>query len=217
MENHDNRPEPANHRDPEKGVLPADPEAIKRALVALRPYLLHVANQGIDSGLESKAGASDLVNDTLVAAQQVPEKFEGRSSGEMRAWLIKALRGRISNLIRDFRVSGPQNVAREVSIDQGSTDGGRGMVPIESTLSPSGQAIRKEEQEWVNAALDRLEERDRQVVIWRNHENHPWDEIGKRLGGSEEMARKVWTRALVKLRHELGEPPDSLSDIRPRP
>ncbi len=198
----------------DKKLGPSDAGAISRAIAKLRPYLLHIANKSMDRDLQSKAGASDLVNDTLLAAHQIPEKFEGRSDREMRAWLKTALHHKILNYLRLYRLNAANKTGREVSIDATSTDGGATFSPIESTLSPSGQAIRKEQEAWVNLALGRLEERDRQVVIWRNHENQPFEEIGRRLGGSEEMARKVWARALVKLRDELGEPPDSVSDLK---
>ncbi len=206
---------PAPERgDPDKQSRPSDPGAISRAIAKLRPYLLHIANQSIDQDLQSKAGASDLVNDTLLDAHQISEKFEGRTDGEMRAWLKTALHHKILNYLRLYRLDADHKTGREVPIDTTSTGGGGTFSPIESTLSPSGQAIRKEQEEWINLALGRLEERDRQVVIWRNHENQPFEEIGRRLGGSDEMARKVWTRALLKLRDELGEPPDFVSDIR---
>lgn len=194
---------------------PSDPNAIHRALTSLRPYLLKIANMKLDAGPEGKAGASDLVHETYGEAYKNLDKFEGRSEPEIRGWLRKVLLHKILNFFRQRSIV-ERNIGHEVSIDQTTTDGGGGMCLIESTLSPSGQAIRNERQTWVNEALNRLEERDRMVVIWRNHENHPWEEIGRRLGGSEGMARKVWMRALVKLRDELGEPPDSLSDIAQR-
>ena len=186
--------------------------AIHAALASLRPYLFHIANMRLDAGPEGKAGAADLVHETYGEAYSNLDKFQDRSVPEVRAWLRTVLLHKILNFFRQQRII-ERNFGHEISIDQTTTDGGGNFCLIESTLSPSGQAIRNERRAWVNEALNRLEERDRLVVIWRNHENHPWDEIGRRLGGTEGMARKVWMRALVKLRDELGEPPDSLSDI----
>jgi DNA-directed RNA polymerase specialized sigma24 family protein len=44
------------------------------------------------------------------------------------------------------------------------------------------------------------------VVRWRNDDRLPFEEIGRRLGSSEEAARKVWVRALEQLA-DLLEPP----------
>lgn len=215
MDQSENQSKPPEDSGPQGRRKPTDPDAIHRALASLRPYLIYIANMRLDAGTQGKAGASDLVHETYGEAYGQLDKFKGRSEGEVRAWLRTVLLRKILNFVRQNKII-DKNFGHQVSIDQTTTDGGGGFRLIESTLSPSGQAIRNERQAWVNEALNRLEERDRLVIILRNHENHPWDEIGRRLGGSDEMARKVWMRALVKLRDELGEPPDSLSDIARR-
>ncbi len=54
------------------------------------------------------------------------------------------------------------------------------------------------------AAMDRLPDHYREVVIWHHRERLPFEEIGRRRGISAEATRKLWTRALGRLRQELG-------------
>jgi DNA-directed RNA polymerase specialized sigma24 family protein len=42
------------------------------------------------------------------------------------------------------------------------------------------------------------------VVVWHHLEQLPFEEIGQRCQISAEAARKLWTRALGRLRKELG-------------
>ncbi len=55
----------------------------------------------------------------------------------------------------------------------------------------------------VLAALNRLPETLRQVIVWRHREECSFEEIGRRLERSDTGARKLWLRAIEQLRHEL--------------
>ena len=72
--------------------------------------------------------------------------------------------------------------------------------------SPSGQAILSEQAARLEHALGRLRERDRLVLIWRTSDYCDWKEIGRRIGGSEDKARKIWTRAVDRLRQRSATP-----------
>ena len=185
--------------------LPSDPKELGKVMEGCRNYLLLVANQEIDPGLKTKAGASDIVQETFLEAQRDLGRFEGRSQREMKNWLRRILLNNVSNFIRRYRKSRKRQVNREVSLDADWTNGGGGHELAGSSLSPSGQAIRLEQEVAVERALGRLKERDRQVLIWRSQEHHAWDEIGRRLGGSPGMARKAWVRAVERLREEVGD------------
>ena len=54
------------------------------------------------------------------------------------------------------------------------------------------------------AALGRIPEHYRQVVVWHQYDRLTFEEIGRRLGRSAESARKLWSRALIRLAEELG-------------
>lgn len=64
------------------------------------------------------------------------------------------------------------------------------------------------------AALDRIPERLRLVVIWRHREDCSFDEIGRRLGISNVAARKNWLRAIEQLQRAMNVPPDPTDPSR---
>src|SRR5262245_55812569 len=66
-------------------------EALGQALEACRNYLLLIALRELDSGLQAKGGASDLVQETMVDALRDFRRFHGSSEAELQAWLRELL------------------------------------------------------------------------------------------------------------------------------
>jgi RNA polymerase sigma-70 factor, ECF subfamily len=62
----------------------------------------------------------------------------------------------------------------------------------------------------VIAAIDRLPEHYREVVVCHQRDRLTFEQIGRLRGISAEAARKLWTRALGRLRRELA----TFDDIR---
>ena len=66
-------------------------------------------------------------------------------------------------------------------------------------------AMREEKAEALMTAIGRLPEDYRQVILWRQVENLPFEEMARRLGRSVDAVRKLWWRALQQLQKELGD------------
>jgi RNA polymerase sigma-70 factor (ECF subfamily) len=182
---------------------------------ACRPYLMTVASREIASGLLNKAGASDLVQETFLEAQRDLLQFQGRSEEELRRWLRAILRNNLAGFVRRYRATYKRQASREVSIERDDAAGALKDALASPAPSPSGVAIRREEDAQLLRALGRLKERDRLVILWRSQEHCPWDEVGRRLGGTAGMAQKVWSRAVHKLREALAAPADPAADPPP--
>ncbi len=177
-------------------------EALGQALESCRRYLLDIARQEIDPGLQAKGGASDVVQETFLEAQRDFERFHGGSAGELRAWLRQLLIHHLYKHGRRYRTTQKRAAGREVSLEaaepvQGISDGG---------ASPSVQAMNHEEAEVLARALNRLPEDYRRVIVWRYQEQRGFDEIAKRLDRSETAVRKLWARALERLQQEMKAP-----------
>ena len=56
----------------------------------------------------------------------------------------------------------------------------------------------------LTAALGRLPEHYRQVIVWRQMEDLSFEAMAGRLGRSEAAVRKLWWRALQSLQKEMG-------------
>lgn len=64
-----------------------------------------------------------------------------------------------------------------------------------------------EQAETLLAALGRLPDDYRRVIAWRQQEQLSFEEIGQRMQRSPDAARKLWARAIERLKRELRAPP----------
>lgn len=170
------------------------------ALAALvgecRDYLLLIANQGLDQGLQAKLGASDHVQETLLAAHQNLGQFRGQTPEEFRGWLRQILINDMHQARRRFFGTGQRDVQREQSIDDSAARPG---PLVDAQLTPGSDAVAREEARLLDEALARLPENYREVIRLRDWEELTFPEVGARMGISEEAARKLWRRAILKL------------------
>jgi RNA polymerase sigma-70 factor, ECF subfamily len=180
-----------------------DAEVLGLALESCRDYLLLIAARGLDAELGAKGGASDLVQETLLGAYRDFGRFHGRSREELLAWLCKILQNNLAVFRRRYRGTRKRRLSLEVSIGVTADGDAHERLPCD-TQTPSAHAARQEQSTALMAALERLPENYRRVVVWYQYERLTFDEIGRRLDRSAEAARKLWSRALVRLTEELG-------------
>jgi RNA polymerase sigma-70 factor, ECF subfamily len=178
------------------------PEALGRVLEACRRYLLLVAEQDLDANLRAKGGASDLVQQTFLEAQGDFGKFCGGTEGELLAWLRQLLQNNLIDFTRHYRTAAKRAVGREVPLAGGDTSRPAGEVRAD-TPSPSGHAMAHEDDEAVRRAMGLLPEDQRTVLRLRYEDGLGFDEIAARMGRSVPAVRKLWARAVGRLRQEL--------------
>ena len=181
-----------------------DKQALGHALTDCRDYLLLVAKDRLKPELQAKGNASDLVQETFLRAQRGFERFRGHTAAEWRAWLRRILERNLAEERRRFGATAKRQIGREVPIhEEPRLDCAR------TGDSPSHNLARSEREAALIEALERIPARYRNVVIWHHREQRSFEEIGALLGNSPEAARKMWTRALICLRKELGPAHDS--------
>jgi RNA polymerase sigma-70 factor (ECF subfamily) len=177
-------------------------EALGRVLEGCRRYLLGVAEGELDHDLRSKGGASDIVQETFLEAGRDFAGFRGSTPEELRAWLRQVLLHKVGAFTRRYRDTGKREIGREIEFGADGSWGGIDQAPAGSTLSPSGVASERERALALRRALNRLPEEYRRVVILRFEEERSFDEIGRLTDRSPDAARKVWSRAMERLRQE---------------
>ena len=92
-------------------------------------------------------------------------------------------------------------MAREVPLDGFSSVIGPGIgMAAGRSNSPSQIAAAREDREAIERALAMLPLDYRQALVLRFREHRSFAEIGRELGRSEEAARKLWLRALGRLK-----------------
>ncbi len=177
-------------------------EALGQALQACRNYLLLVAERQVGADLHAKGGASDLVQETFLDAQRDFARFHGSSEEELLAWLRQILLNNVGNFTRRYRTTAKRAVDRELAL--GGEDSARPGAPLLSdpAPTPSSQAVEREQADALLRAIERLPDDYRQVIVLRYLEGRSFDEIGTALGRSADAARKLWSRAMERLRQE---------------
>ncbi len=151
-----------------------------------RSWLRRQAHKCVRGPLRNSLDASDLTQETLLAAERgkIGKTFAGR--GALRAWLRVILRN----------VAAQQARRRSFGIVHEA---------LSSSVPGKSSASRTDEEESgrldeVQSRLKHLSERNREIVLLRVAENLPFAQIGDRLGMSESNARVVFNRVVKDLR-----------------
>ena len=186
-----------------------DRTALGLLLEQYRRYLKLLARLGIDRRLQSKLDASDVVQETFMEAHRDFPQFRGTTEAELLAWLRQILVGNLANQVRRYLGTKGRDVRLErelaAEVDVSSRLLERGLVAPQS--SPSEQAARREQAVVLADALGQLPDDYREVIILRHLQGLPFAEVAGRLGRSQGSVKKLWARALARLRDLLGEMP----------
>jgi RNA polymerase sigma-70 factor (ECF subfamily) len=174
-----------------------------RLFEACRGYLGLVARTRVETRLQSKVDASDLVQQTLLEAHRDFDRFHGRSEAEWLAWLRRILAHNAADVARRYRGTEKREAAREISLATAPDDSRPAPEPLAREASPSEQLICRDRELRLAAALEGLAPDHREVIVLRNLERLAFDEVARRMGRSRPAAQMLWTRAIRKLQETL--------------
>ncbi len=180
-------------------------EALGQVLEACRAYLLLIAQEELDQALQAKGGASDLVQQTFLEAQRDFDRFHGTTARSLLAWMRRLLLNNLANFRRDYRRD-KRRVTREVALPAGDSSLQRAGGLQAGTPSPSVAVMRREQNQALEQALQRLPEDYRRVIQLRYREEHSFEAIAVAMQRSQNAVRKLWARAIERLQHELEAP-----------
>jgi RNA polymerase sigma-70 factor (ECF subfamily) len=200
----------AKHEDAMRSLSAArtgSAEALGEALEACRGYLLLIARRELGPDLQAKAGASDLVQQTFLEAQRDFAGFHGDTKAELLAWLRRLLLNNLANFARDYRETAKRHIGREVRLPDADSSrfGDATDLRAEPGGSPSKQVMAHERTQALLQALEKLPPDYRQVVLLRYHGRSSFAEIGQIMGRTANAARKLWLRAVERLKPDLVE------------
>ena len=151
--------------------------------------------------LRSKLESMDIVQDTLVHALGGLEGFTYKNEGDFVRWLSKIaeneLRGSLRKLHADKR-----DIRKDVRLDDNrpTTGGGyAGMPAPVDVTTPSVIMSKRDELARLEKAIDELKPEYRQVIVLTKIDGLSYNEMGQRLGKSDEAVRKLVSRAMAEL------------------
>jgi RNA polymerase sigma-70 factor (ECF subfamily) len=168
-----------------------------------------LARLQVNQRLQGKVDPGDLVQETFLAVHRAWPEFRGTTERELAAWLRTILAARVANLVRHYFGTQGRDIRLErelaAELDQSSRVLDRGLLAAQN--SPSQEASRREQAVLLANTLGQLPEDYREVLILRHLEELTFPEVAQRMDRSLDSVKKLWARALDRLRRLLGGNP----------
>lgn len=187
-----------------------DAAALDQLWRSCRDYLRLAAAQELPRELRAKVSPSDVVQDTLTAAQENLGQFRGQTDAELHAWLRTILRREAVRVRRRFLESEKRDLRREVTLGPDQDVSGIESVALEIHATPWRQLASDESIRALRSLIEALPEDYQRVVIARAFERRSFLQIALESNRTEGAVRKLWLRALRRLAQEW-----SAHDSRP--
>jgi RNA polymerase sigma-70 factor (ECF subfamily) len=185
----------------------AELEDFERAILAHGPNLLAVACRLS----RNRSEAEDLVQDTLVKALRARDQYEAGTN--LKAWLLKILK---NTFINRYRRSGLERTIMEGPDADPLADGWVGAETLRAMRDPESQALRPVLEREIAAALDRMPEEFRLVVVLADVEELSYKEIADLVGcpigtvmSRLHRGRRILKASLIEQARSLGLNVDS--------
>lgn len=185
-----------------------DEGARGKLLELYRNYLTLLARSQIGRRLQVKVDAADVVQDVFLEAHRHFPQFRGGTEPELTRWLRQIMAASLANTVRRYCGTRGRDLRLEcglaADLDQSSLrlDGGL----LAKGSSPSQGAARREQAVLLADALERLPPDYRDVLVLRHLEGLGFPEVAGRMGRSTEAVKKLWARALDRLRRSFEAP-----------
>jgi RNA polymerase sigma-70 factor (ECF subfamily) len=171
-----------------------DSDAMNDLFARYLPALRRWASGRLPRHLRDLADTPDVVQETLIHVFKKIEGFEHRGEGAFHAYLRQAVMNRIRNEVRN---AGYRPERGELDLEMP----GDGRSPLEAAIGAEG--ISRYE-----AALERLDADDRELVVARLELGLTYAELATTTGKpSADAARMAATRAIARLIEGLRDDP----------
>ena len=191
-----------------KRAATGDTVAVDELMSRHRNRLRQMVAVRMDSRLAKRVDPSDVVQETLTEAfRKLPEYLKRRPI-PFYPWLREIAWNRLVDLYR-FHIEGRRRaVDREVPLGMSFSDeslAGLAGRLVASGTSPSGHLQRKELRDRARAALAKLPEHYREVLVMRHLEQLSIKEISVVVGVKEGTVKSRLFRGMEQLHYLLGD------------
>jgi RNA polymerase sigma-70 factor (ECF subfamily) len=186
-----------------------DKSSIGVLLQQYRNYLSILATTQIEHRLRPRVSPSDVVQETMLRAHKNFGQFRGTTEGELLAWLRQILVNSLAKFVEQHVLAARRDVRREVSIERLGAALEQSTVQLAALLpadgkSPSMAVQEREEAVQLADRLAQLPASYREVLVLRNLQSLPFEEVARRMDRTSGAVRMLWLRALKTLRDKIG-------------
>ncbi|MFN5624194.1 MAG: sigma-70 family RNA polymerase sigma factor [Planctomyces sp.] len=208
-------PESDRTQDILRDVAGGDAEAVNRLMDRHREAVRRMVQLRLDHAVARRVDASDVVQDVMLEASQRLTDYLRNPGMPFHLWLRQLALDRIIDMHRRHRGAQRRSVDREQNLsgvgndEQSAAD--LAALLRDAELTPAAAALRKELQSRFVAALQQMDEGDREIIVMRHFEHLGNSEAAEALGLSAPAAGMRYLRAIRRLRELLGGDDSSLA------
>jgi RNA polymerase sigma-70 factor (ECF subfamily) len=184
-------------------VRRGDGDAVNGLLERHRDAIKRMIDRRMDRVVQRRVDASDIVQDVMIEANRRLGDYLANPTMPFQLWLRHMARDRLIDAHRRHRVASTRSVDREVTPPQAGPDASQADMLgqfADRELTPAAAATWRELERRFAAAVEQLEEADRQIVLLRHFEHLSTAEAAEALGLSKAAAGMRYLRAIRRLR-----------------
>jgi len=188
-----------------------DTDARNQLLERHREGLRRMIGLRLDKGVQRRVDASDVVQDVLVEANRRLTDYLSKAGMPFHVWLRHLARDRLIDAHRRHRGAARRSVDREQLLGGGLNDPSAvdlAALILDRQMTPAAAATHHELERRFAAALETLDEIDREIILMRHFEQLTNQQAAQALELSEPAAGMRYLRALRRLRALFDEPAD---------
>ncbi len=195
-----------------------DRDALDRVLSALTPKLIRMVDLRLDAACRRRFEPADIVQDALVDAARRFPQWCAQERYPFYVWLRLLTGQALAAALRRHVHTQMRTMENERGLDRSHSRVSAASAAdwlMTSQTGPVDAARRSEVRERVLAALQGLDELDREILVLRNFEQLTNEEAAAELGIEPAAASKRFTRALQRMRPALRALEQDLGSSRP--
>jgi RNA polymerase sigma factor (sigma-70 family) len=149
---------------------------------------------------ETREMRQDLEGEIFYRFCTILAEFDPSRGVPLRGYLVRRLIASVYTYARSQWNRKSQEVNLELDLEKNET-----IRPVEPPSDWDRDLIRKEFLEECSEAIQRLPERQRQVIVWRFYHSNSFGEIAQKLGVCEATARSLLRHGMNNMRRKLAE------------
>jgi RNA polymerase sigma-70 factor (ECF subfamily) len=184
-----------------------DAQAVEQLLARHREPVRRMIDLRLDPAIVQRLDASDVVQDVLLEASKRLKDYLKNPAMPFHLWIRHIAKDHIIDAHRRHHQAQKRGVNREQPlhrpgwVDQSSMELAGQLMDHEKT--PASAAIQEELQRRLHAAVEQLDDDDREVILMRHFEQLANQEVAAALGLTEAAASMRYLRAMRRLRDLL--------------
>ena len=168
------------------------------------PRFRALVERRLPGRLRRRLSVADVVQEAQLATVQNRDHFENRGPDSFRRWVFGILDNKVREAVRRHEGTDKRAFDREISQDHRPATA----QFLANRTSPSQAAIASESSDRIAEALSSLPEDYRQVLRLTRQEGLSLAEAAERMGRSREATKKLYGRALVRLKLAMDQQED---------